>query len=324
MKTEQILTKKDEYSISSLSGECSNITSYLEVFNVDEKGLAGDILSFCVKNDATITPESVIFKQKEKTITWNKAKFILACIDAQKMGLKIRDGEVYIVDFKGIPTIHPNYNAEIRLYKEQGVTFSFFKLFEGDTFKFAGNQWKCSLNLVQHGEEIIGKTPKYYCVEMAINGKFFANKVMSPSEILAGANPSGRFMYEGAFKDQMYQKYIVRQLIAHAKRCNAISLQADFDRLENYSQYVEIDNAPIEIKEKNILKEEALKKALTAIKEGTVKNIASIDKKYNVEGDTRQELVNAFKEKEAEENNDKQISENINSEPDIEIPELFK
>src|SRR5574344_1462419 len=137
------------------------------------------------------------------------------------------------------------------------LPFSFFKLFEGDTFKFAGNQWKCSLNLVQHGEEIIGKTPKYYCVEMAINGKFFANKVMSPSEILAGANPSGRFMYEGAFKDQMYQKYIVRQLIAHAKRCNAISLQADFDRLENYSQYVEIDNAPIEVTEKNILKEES-------------------------------------------------------------------
>lgn len=323
MKTEQILTKKDEFLITSLTQESMTITSFLEVFNVDEKGLAGDILSFCVKNDATITPESVTFKQKEKTITWNKAKFILACIDAQKMGLKIRDGEVYIVDFKGIPTIHPNYNAEIRLYKEQGVTFSFFKLFEGDTFKFAGNQWKCSLNLVQHGEEIIGKTPKYYCVEMAINGKFFANKVMSPSEILAGANPSGRFMYEGAFKDQMYQKYIVRQLIAHAKRCNAISLQADFDRLENYSQYVEIENAPIEVTEKNILKEEGLKKALTAIKEGTVKNIASIDKKYNVEGDTRQELVNAFNEKEAEGNNDKKISESIGSEPEVEIPALF-
>lgn len=323
MKTDQILTKKDEYSISSLSGECTNITSYLEVFNVDEKGLAGDILSFCVKNDATITPESVIFKQKEKTITWNKAKFILACIDAQKMGLKIRDGEVYIVDFKGIPTIHPNYNAEIRLYKEQGVTFSFFKLYEGDTFKFAGNQWKCTLNLVQHGEEIIGKTPKYYCVEMAINGKFFANKVMSPPEILAGANPSGRFMYEGAFKDQMYQKYIVRQLIAHAKRCNAISLQTDFDVLENYSQYVDIENAPIEIKEKDILEGLKKKQALTAIKEGTVNNMAAIDKKYNVEGDTRQELVNAFNEKEAEGNNDKKISENIDSEPEAEIPALF-
>lgn len=324
METEKILTKKDGYSITSLTEESITITSFLEVFNVDEKGLAGDILSFCIKNDATITPESVIFKQKEKTISWNKAKFILACIDAQKMGLKIRDGEVYIVDFKGIPTIHPNYNAEIRLYKEQGVTFSFFKLFEGDTFKFAGNQWKCSLNLVQHGEEIIGKTPKYYCVEMAINGKFFANKVMSPSEILAGANPSGRFMYEGAFKDQMYQKYIVRQLIAHAKRCNVISLQADFDRLENYSQYVEIDNAPIEIKEKDILEGLKKKQALSAIKEGTVNNIAAIDKKYNVEGDTRQELVNAFKEKEAEGNNDKQISKNIDSEPEDEIPALFK
>lgn len=324
MKTEQIFTKKDEYLMTSLTQESMTITSFLEVFNVDEKGLAGDILSFCVKNDATITPESVMFKQKDKTITWNKAKFILACIDAQKMGLKIRDGEVYIVDFKGIPTIHPNYNAEIRLYKEQGVTFSFFKLFEGDTFKFAGNQWKCSLNLVQHGEEIIGKTPKYYCVEMAINGKFFANKVMSPSEILAGANPSGKFMYEGAFKDQMYQKYIVRQLIAHAKRCNAISLQADFDRLENYSQYVDIENAPIEIKEKDILDGLKKKQALTAIKEGTVNNIAAIDKKYNVEGDTRQELVNAFNEKVAEENNDKQISKSIDSEPDVEIPELFK
>ena len=322
MKTEQILTKKDDYLMTSLTQESMTITSFLEVFNVDEKGLAGDILSFCVKNDATITPESVIFKQKEKTITWNKAKFILACIDAQKMGLKIRDGEVYIVDFKGIPTIHPNYNAEIRLYKEQGVTFSFFKLFEGDTFKFAGNQWKCSLNLVQHGEEIIGKTPKYYCVEMAINGKFFANKVMSPSEILAGANPSGKFMYDGAFKDQMYQKFIVRQLIAHAKRCNAISLQADFDRLENYSQYVDIENAPIEIKEKDILEGLKKKEALSAIKEGIVKNITSIDKKYNVEGDTRQELVNAFNEKAAEENNDKQISESIDS--NVEISALFK
>ena len=324
MKTDQILTKKDEYLITSLTQESMTITSFLEVFNVDEKGLAGDILSFCVKNDATITPESVTFKQKDKTITWNKAKFLLACVDAQKMGLKIRDGEVYIVDFKGIPTIHPNYNAEIRLYKEQGVTFSFFKLFEGDTFKFAGNQWKCSLNLVQHGEEIIGKTPKYYCVEMAINGKFFANKVMSPSEILAGANPSGKFMYEGAFKDQMYQKFIVRQLIAHAKRCNAISLQADFDRLENYSQYVDIENAPIEIKEKDILDGLKKKQALTAIKEGTVNNMAAIDKKYNVEGDTRQELVNAFNEKEAEENNVKQISENIGSGSDVEIPALFK
>ena len=320
--TDQILTKKDEYSISSLSGECKTITSFLEVFNVDEKGLAGDILSFCVKNDATITSESVIFKQKEKQITWNKAKFILACIDAQKMGLKIRDGEVYIVDFKGIPTIHPNYNAEIRLYKEQGVSFSFFKLFEGDTFKFAGNQWKCSLNLVQHGEEILGKTPKYYCVEMAINGKFFANKVMSPSEILAGANPSGKFMYEGAFKDQMYQKFIVRQLIAHAKRCNAISLQADFDRLENYSQYVDIENAPIEIKEKDILEGLKKKEALSAIKEGTVKSISAIDRKYNVEGDARQELVDAFKEKVAEGNNDKQISESIDS--IVEMAELFK
>ena len=322
MKTEQILTKKDDYLMTSLTQESMTITSFLEVFNVDEKGLAGDILSFCVKNDATITPESVIFKQKEKTITWNKAKFILACIDAQKMGLKIRDGEVYIVDFKGIPTIHPNYNAEIRLYREQGVTFSFFKLYEGDTFKFAGNQWKCTLNLVQHGEEILGKTPKYYCVEMAINGKFFANKVMSPSEILAGANPSGKFMYEGAFKDQMYQKFIVRQLIAHAKRCNAISLQADFDRLENYSQYVDIENAPIEIKEKDILDGLKKKEALSAIKEGIVKNITSIDKKYNVEGDTRQELVNAFNEKAAEENNDKQISESIDS--NVEISALFK
>ena len=322
MKTEQILTKKDDYLMTSLTQESMTITSFLEVFNVDEKGLAGDILSFCVKNDATITPESVIFKQKEKTITWNKAKFILACIDAQKMGLKIRDGEVYIVDFKGIPTIHPNYNAEIRLYREQGVSFSFFKLFEGDTFKFAGNQWKCTLNLVQHGEEILGKTPKYYCVEMAINGKFFANKVMSPSEILAGANPSGKFMYEGAFKDQMYQKFIVRQLIAHAKRCNAISLQADFDRLENYSQYVDIENAPIEIKEKDILEGLKKKEALSAIKEGIVKNITSIDKKYNVEGDTRQELVNAFNEKAAEENNDKQISESIDS--NVEISALFK
>ena len=322
MKTEQILTKKDDYLMTSLTQESMTITSFLEVFNVDEKGLAGDILSFCVKNDATITPESVIFKQKEKTITWNKAKFILACIDAQKMGLKIRDGEVYIVDFKGIPTIHPNYNAEIRLYREQGVTFSFFKLYEGDTFKFAGNQWKCTLNLVQHGEEILGKTPKYYCVEMAINGKFFANKVMSPSEILAGANPSGKFMYEGAFKDQMYQKFIVRQLIAHAKRCNAISLQADFDRLENYSQYVDIENAPIEIKEKDILEGLKKKEALSAIKEGIVKNITSIDKKYNVEGDTRQELVNAFNEKAAEENNDKQISESIDS--NVEISALFK
>ena len=323
MKTEQILTKKDDYLMTSLTQESMTITSFLEVFNVDEKGLAGDILSFCVKNDATITPESVIFKQKEKTITWNKAKFILACIDAQKMGLKIRDGEVYIVDFKGIPTIHPNYNAEIRLYKEQGVTFSFFKLFEGDTFKFAGNQWKCSLNLVQHGEEIIGKTPKYYCVEMAINGKFFANKVMSPSEILAGANPSGKLMYEGPFKDQMFQKYIVRQLIAHAKRCNAISLQADFDRLENYSQYVDIESSPVSVTV-NTLKDENLKKALTAIKEGTVKSIAAIDRKYNVEGDVRQELVNAFNEKEAEGNNDKKISENIGSEPEVEIPALFK
>lgn len=322
--TEKILTKKDGYSIADLSQESITITSFLEVFNVDEKGLAGDILSFCVKNDATITPESVIFKQKEKTIVWDKAKFVLACIDAQKMGLKLRDGECYIVDFKGIPTIHPNYNAEIRLYKEQGVSFSFFKLFEGDTFKFAGNQWKCTLNLVQHGEEILGKTPKYYCVEMAIIGKFFANKVMSPSEILAGANPSGKFMYEGAFKDQMYQKYIVRQLIAHAKRCNAISLQADFDRLENYSQYVDIENAPIEIKEKDILEGIKKKEALSAIKEGTVKNITSIDKKYNVEGDTRQELVNAFNEKVAEENNDKQIRENIGSEPEVEIPALFK
>lgn len=320
--TEKNLTKKDGYSITDLSHESLTITSFLEIFNVDEKGLAGDILSFCVKNDATITPESVIFKQKEKAITWDKAKFVLACIDAQKMGLKIRDGECYIVDFKGIPTIHPNYNAEIRLYKEQGVTFSFFKLFEGDTFKFAGNQWKCSLNLVQHGEEIIGKTPKYYCVEMAINGKFFANKVMTPSEILAGANPSGRFMYEGAFKDQMYQKYIVRQLIAHAKRCNAISLQADFDRLENYSQYVDIDSSPVSVTV-NTLKDEKLKKALTAIKEGTVNNIAAIDKKYNVEGDTRQELVNAFNEKKAEGNNDKKISENIGSEPEVEIPALF-
>ena len=77
---------------------------------------------------------------------------------------------------------------------------------------------------------------------------------MSPSEILAGANPSGKFMYEGAFKDQMYQKFIVRQLIAHAKRCNAISLQADFDRLENYSQYVDIENAPIEIKRKGYIR----------------------------------------------------------------------
>lgn len=322
--TEKILTKKDGYSITDLSQESITITSFLEIFNVEEKGLAGDILSFCVKNDATITPESIIFKQKEKQITWDKAKFVLACIDAQKMGLKLRDGEVYIVDFKGIPTIHPNYNAEIRLYKEQGVTFSFFKLFEGDTFKFAGNQWKCSLNLVQHGEEIIGKTPKYYCVEMAINGKFFANKIMSPSEILAGANPSGKFMYEGPFKDQMFQKYIVRQLIAHAKRCNAISLQADFDRLENYSQYADIESAPIEIKEKDILEGLKKEKAIAAIKEGTVNNIAAIDKRYNVEGDTRQELFNAFKEKKAEENNDKQISENIGSEPEVEIPALFK
>ena len=320
--TEKILTKKDGYSITDLSQESMTITSFLEIFNVDEKGLAGDILSFCVKNDATITSESVIFKQKEKQITWDKAKFVLACIDSQKMGLKIRDGECYIVDFKGIPTIHPNYNAEIRLYKEQGVSFSFFKLFEGDTFKFAGNQWKCTLNLVQHGEEILGKTPKYYCVEMAINGKFFANKVMSPSEILAGANPSGKFMYEGAFKDQMYQKFIVRQLIAHAKRCNAISLQADFDRLENYSQYVDIENAPIEIKEKDILEGLKKKEALSAIKEGTVKSISAIDKKYNVEGDTRQELVNAFNEKVAEENNDKQISESIDS--NVEISALFK
>ena len=320
--TEKILTKKDGYSITDLSQESMTITSFLEVFNVDEKGLAGDILSFCVKNDATITSESVSFKQKEKTIVWNKAKFILSCIDARKMGLKIRDEDVYIVDFKGIPTIHPNYNAEIRLYKEQGVTFSFFKLYEGDTFKFAGNQWKCTLNLVQHGEEILGKTPKYYCVEMAINGKFFANKVMSPSEILAGANPSGKFMYEGAFKDQMYQKFIVRQLIAHAKRCNAISLQVDFDRLENYSQYVDIENAPIEIKEKDILEGLKKKEALSAIKEGTVKNITSIDKKYNVEGDTRQELVNAFNEKVAEENNDKQISESIDS--NVEMAALFK
>ena len=320
--TEKNLTKKDGYSITDLSQESLTITSFLEIFNVDEKGLAGDILSFCVKNDATITPESVIFKQKEKAITWDKAKFVLACIDAQKMGLKIRDGECYIVDFKGIPTIHPNYNAEIRLYKEQGVTFSFFKLFEGDTFKFAGNQWKCSLNLVQHGEEIIGKTPKYYCVEMGINGKFFANKVMTPSEILAGANPSGKFMYEGPFKDQMFQKYIVRQLIAHAKRCNAISLQADFDRLENYSQYVDIESSPVSVTV-NTLKDEKLKKALAAIKEGTVNNIAAIDKKYNVEGDTRQELVNAFNEKKAEGNNDKKISENIGSEPECEIKSLF-
>lgn len=298
------------------------ITSFLEIFNVEEKGLSGDILSFCVKNDATITPESVIFKQKEKQITWDKAKFVLACIDAQKMGLKLRDGECYIVDFKGIPTIHPNYNAEIRLYKEQGVSFSFFKLFEGDTFKFAGNQWKCSLNLVQHGEETIGKLPKYYGVEMAINGKFFANKVMAPNEILAGANPSGKFMYEGAFKDQMYQKFIVRQLIAHAKRCNAISLQADFDRLENYSQYVDIENAPIEIKEKDILEGLKKKEALSAIKEGTVKSISAIDRKYNVEGDTRQELVDAFNEKVAEENNDKQISESIDS--IVEVAALFK
>ena len=44
MKTDQILTKKDGYSITDLSQESMTITSFLEIFNVEEKGpLAGDI-----------------------------------------------------------------------------------------------------------------------------------------------------------------------------------------------------------------------------------------------------------------------------------------
>ena len=242
---------------------------------------------------------------------------------ASKAGLSLIDGEFSFITYDGGEVVVvPDFRAEKRIAEEKGLTIGFVHGRKGDEFTIEADPLKHGFKIQPRKGEFAkiesktatSKAGKQYAVNEVQNdilwygviarvnetGEEFSY-VESTQNILLRANPkTPKFYKDPNAKDVMFEKFVLRQLI---KRLPSNLRGIDFDKWEGKFDNIEeaeiVEEAPkkepktppTQSKLPLVKGSETWAKMETAIKAGKVKDIASIERKYEVAEDDRPEIL---------------------------------
>lgn len=291
-------------------------------------------LFYLVKNKATFSGDIIEINGAKVDVF----EFLQQMYLAAKVGLSLIDGEVSFITYAGgeVVTV-PDFRAEKRIAEEKGLTIDFIHGREGDEFsigaspikhKFDIKERKGTFNTIKTKELTNDKGKTYKVNEIANNDVIFYaaiakvnetgeefSYVESTENIILRANPKTQKFYKDPnAKDTMCEKFVLRQLL---KRLPSNLRSIDFDKWEPSFEDAEIiEEKPAEPKapkakpqKLQIVKgAELWDKMTAAIKAGTVKTIAEIDKYYILDEADRPEVLAMLMDQETAEPGDKQPS----------------
>lgn len=245
---------------------------------------------------------------------------------ASKVGLSLIDGEFSFITYDGGEVVVvPDFRAEKRIAEEKGLTIGFVHGRKGDEFTIEADPLKHGFKIQPRKGEFAkiesktatSKAGKQYAVNEVQNdilwygviakvtetGEEFSY-VESTQNILLRANPKTlKFYKDPNAKDVMFEKFVLRQLI---KRLPSNLRGIDFDKwegkFENIEEAVIVEEAPkqktppTQSKLPLVKGSETWAKMEQFIKAGKVKDIASIERKYEVGEDERNEILSMLME----------------------------
>lgn len=273
-------------------------------------------LFYLVKNKATFSGDIIEINGAKVDVF----EFLQQMYLAAKVGLSLIDGEVSFITYAGgeVVTV-PDFRAEKRIAEEKGLTIDFIHGRQGDEFsigaspikhKFDIKERKGTFNKIDQ-KQVSTKNGGTYTINETTNDVIFYaaiakvnetgeefSYVESTENIILRANPKTQKFYKDPnAKDTMCEKFVLRQLL---KRLPSNLRSIDFDKWEPSFEDAEIiEEKPAEPKapkakpqKLQIVKgAELWDKMTAAIKAGTVKTIAEIDKYYILDEADRPEVL---------------------------------
>lgn len=281
-------------------------------------------LFYLVKNKATFNDDTIEIDGVNVDLFEYLQKMYLV----SKSGLSLIDGEFSIVKYAGGEiVVVPDFRAEKRIAESKGLTIDFIHGRKGDEFSQGISPLKHKFDIKERKgtfysiktKELTNDKGKTYTVNEVVNNDviFYAavakvletgeefSYVESTENIILRANPKTKKFYKDPnAKDTMCEKFVLRQLI---KRLPSNLRGIDFDKWEPSFEDAEIiEEKPVETKtpkakpqKLQIVKgAELWDKMTAAIKAGTVKTIAEIDKYYILDEADRPEVLAMLMENE--------------------------
>ena len=279
---------------------------------------------YLIKNKAQMVDGNVVINGVKVDLFEFCQKMYLA----SKAGLSLIDGEFSFITYDGGEVVVvPDFRAEKRIAEEKGLTIGFVHGRKGDEFTIEADPLKHNFKIQPRKGEFAkiesktatSKAGKQYAVNEVQNdilwygviarvnetGEEFSY-VESTQNILLRANPKTlKFYKDPNAKDVMFEKFVLRQLI---KRLPSNLRGIDFDKWEGKFDNIEeaeiVEEAPkkepktppTQAKLPLVKGSETWSKMETAIKAGKVKDIASIERKYEVGEDDRNEILSMLME----------------------------
>lgn len=290
---------------------------------------------YLIKNKAQMVDGNILINYEEKEVNGKKItkgtkvdlfEFCQKMYLASKAGLSLIDGEFSFITYDGGEVVVvPDFRAEKRIAEEKGLTIGFVHGRKGDTFTIEPDPLKHTFNINSHTGKFaeikttkkVSKQGKEYSVNEVQNdilwygviakvnetGEEFSY-VESTQNIILRANPKTQQFYSDPnAKDTMFEKFVLRQLI---KRLPSNLRGIDFDKWEGKFENIEeaeiVEEAPkpktppTQAKLPLVKGSETWAKMETAIKAGKVKDIAPIERKYEVAEDDRNEILSMLME----------------------------
>jgi hypothetical protein len=298
----------------------------------DEKGqelFSRNCLFYIVKNKAEIQGDMVIIPREKDTLEIGLFEFLEKMYVASSAGLSFINKEFTLVPFGGKnPTVAvvPDFRVEKRIAESKGLTIRFLHGRKGDAFTEEADPLCHTFTIIRRSGEfkIIEKTNQYGGLKSKNDVEWYAaiatahatgkeySYVESTNNILLRANPSTLSFYDNPNSmDSMYEKFVLRQLI---RRLPSELRSIDFDKVEDipYEEVIEepaqiapntqpkqLPERPIEQNRLPLIKDsETWKKMVDAIKNKRVKDIASIERKYIIAANDREEILSMLMEQE--------------------------
>lgn len=284
---------------------------------------AKNCLFYLVKNKAQMNDGNVVING----ISVDMFEFCQKMYLASKVGLSLIDGEFSFITYDGGEVVVvPDFRAEKRIAEEKGLTIAFVHGRQGDEFTEDANPLKHSFKIQQRkgtfakieSKTATSRNGKQYSVNEVQNdilwyaavakvnetGEEFSY-VESTENILLRANPKTlKFYRDPNAMHAMFEKFVLRQLI---KRLPSNLRGIDFDKWEGKFEDVEDaqiveempkkEPKPIEKTKIMLVRDsEVWSKMEKAIKDGKVKDIASIERKYDIAAEDRNDILNMLME----------------------------
>lgn len=279
---------------------------------------------YLVKSKGYLQGDKVCLpKPNGETLQIDLFEYLQKMYLASKAGLSLIDGDFQFVPFGGEnPTIAvvPDFRAEQKIAEGRGLAISYIHGRAGDdaealpiplkhnfTLRSRKQGFDKITKINAYTQEVANDVIWYACIAKVEETGEEYSYVESRENILLRANPATlKFYKDPNAKDTMCEKFVLRQLL---KRLPSNLRGVDFDKwLPNfedaeYEEVPETAEAPKATKESKpktpptqaklplVKGSETWQKMETAIKAGKVKDIASIERKYEVGEDERNEIL---------------------------------